>query len=271
MIVKCTNCTPLFIASQAIRQCWDSRDKSDTKSIEDFTNDLVCRDGIAKGYAEARYKVDDIIGNKDKDLIYRIGNQNKHKSVLEHLYYNFDIYEISRAVLQELARHRIASLSVKSTRYTLKELIKELPFVKSLTYSDKRDGYSGILRRDATKRASKYIVLTGNDRVDFNNIVKLDMLRTSIQSGIGNDIAKYELPECYKVNLTWSVNARALQNFLELRTSPHALKEIRELANNIYDALPEEHKYLFTDSLYDENVVSVTMTKQQYLEWKKQQ
>lgn len=249
MKVKCINYTPLFIASQAIRQCWDSRDKSDT----DFTNKhnyLGCT-----------------IGSKDKDLIYRIGNQNKHKSVLEHLYYNFDIYEISRAVLQELARHRIASLSVKSTRYTLKELVKELPFIKSLIYSDKRDRYSGILRRDASKRASKYIVLTGNESVDFNSIVKLDMLRTSIQLGIGNDIAKYELPECYKVNLTWSINARSLQNFLELRTSPHALKEIRELANSIHEALPDEHKYLFTDSLYDDNIVNITMTKKQFKEW----
>lgn len=247
MIVKCINYTPLIIGSQAIRQCWDSRDKSDT----DISNPLDCK-----------------IGNKDKDLIYRIGNQNKHKSVLEHLYYNFDIYEISRAVLQELARHRIASLSVKSTRYTLKELVKELPFIKSLIYSDKRDRYSGILRRDASKRASKYIVLTGNEVVDFNSVVKLDMLRTSIQLGIGNDIAKYELPECYKVNLTWSINARSLQNFLELRTSPHALKEIRELAICIYNALPEEHKYIFTDSLYDENIVNVTMTKKQYQDWK---
>lgn len=249
MIVKCINYTPLIIASEAIRQCWDSRDKSDTYTNNQY-NYLDCK-----------------IGNKDKDLIYRIGNQNKHKSVLEHLYYNFDIYEISRAVLQELARHRIASLSVKSTRYTLKELVKELPFIKSLIYSDKRDRYSGILRRDAKKRASNYIVLTGNEVVDFNSIVKLDILRTSIQLGIGNDIAKYELPECYKVNLTWSVNARALQNFLELRTSPHALKEIRELANSIYDALPYEHKYLFTDSLYDENIINVTMTKQQYQNW----
>ncbi len=55
-------------------------------------------------------------GEKDKELINRVGNKFKHGSVLEHLVYNFDIKGISRACLQELARHRIASLSVKSTR-----------------------------------------------------------------------------------------------------------------------------------------------------------
>lgn len=40
----------------------------------------------------------------------------------EHISYNFDISEVSRALLQELARHRISSFSVKSSRYTLGEL-----------------------------------------------------------------------------------------------------------------------------------------------------
>jgi hypothetical protein len=52
----------------------------------------------------------------------RVGNKYRHASILEHVTYNFSIEGISRACLQELARHRMASLSVKSTRYTLKEL-----------------------------------------------------------------------------------------------------------------------------------------------------
>lgn len=252
MLVECINNTPLWVASQGTRQCWNSRDKSDTPK-EVFNSDFSFY-----GYCT---------GPKDKNLIHRIGNQHKHKSILEHLYYNFDLYDISRACLQELARHRIASLSVKSTRYTLTELRKEKPFVKNLTYSDKRDSYVGILRSDARKRACKYIVMTADDKVNMNNIIKLDMLRISIQSGIANDIAKYELPECYKVNLTWSINARSLQNFLELRTSPHALWEIRDLANMIFEAIPDEHKYLFEDSLYNEDKKEVIMTKEQYGAW----
>ncbi|MBD3808828.1 MAG: FAD-dependent thymidylate synthase, partial [Epsilonproteobacteria bacterium] len=70
-----------------------------------------------------------------------------------------------------------------------------------------------------------------------------------LQSGTSNDIAKYCLPESYKTELTWTINARSLQNFLHLRSSKDALWEIRNLANVIYGALPEEHKYLFEDCM----------------------
>lgn len=68
-------------------------------------------------------------GPKDTALIERVGNKLKHKSILEQLVYFFDIDGISRACLQELARHRHQSLTVKSSRYTLKELKNEKPFV----------------------------------------------------------------------------------------------------------------------------------------------
>ena len=90
MEVKLLNFTPLWVCSNAIRTCWQSFDKGDNG------------------------------GEIDKELINRVGNKFKHASTLEHLHYNFYIKGISRALLQELARHRMASLSVKSTRYNLK-------------------------------------------------------------------------------------------------------------------------------------------------------
>lgn len=162
--------------------------------------------------------------------------------MLEHLFYSFDIRGISRACLQELARHRMASLSVKSTRYTLKELNKENSFLP--------------LCKDNYKRAEKFIVLQGHELIDFNAIHALENLRLAVKDGIANDIAKYIIPECYKTELVWSINARSLQNFLELRTAKVALKEIRELAYSVYKALPQEHLYLFSGCLRDDFVIN---------------
>ncbi len=78
--------TPLDICSFAIRTCWQS------------------------------FKNSDGGGDRDRELIERVGNKYKHSSTLEHLVYTFYIKGISRALLQELSRHRVASLSVKSTR-----------------------------------------------------------------------------------------------------------------------------------------------------------
>jgi len=202
MQVTLMHYTPLNICAHAIRTCWQSFDKSD--------------DG----------------GEVDKALIDRVGNKYKHASTLEHLHYNFFISGISRALLQELARHRMASLSVKSTRYTLKELKNIDPF--------KEDDFEG---------ASKFIVLTKDARVDSASIKALNNLQALLKEGISNDIAKYALPESYKTELTWSINARSLQNFLTLRSSKSALWEIRELANKIFEALPSDHKYLFEECI----------------------
>lgn len=228
MKVKLLNYTPLWVCSDAIRTCWMSQDKSDTAMLY---GTVVC-------------------GEKDKALIERVGNANKHASTLEHLYYNFHISGISRACLQELARHRLASLSVKSTRYTLKELKNEEHFLNGWSISDTFEETDW--NENGYERACKYLVMTGDFRVDICSIGALDNIRDLLQSGISNDIVKFALPESYKTELAWSINARSLQNFLGLRTSPHALWEIRNLANMIAESLPEEHKYLFKDYIKSE-------------------
>jgi len=203
MTVTLLQNTSLEVCAHAIRTCWQSYDKSDCG------------------------------GEKDKELINRVGNKFKHASTLEHLTYTFFIEGISRALLQELARHRMASPSVKSTRYTLKELKNEEEFTS-----------------EDIQRASKYLVMTRNDLVNEMSIKALENLRVVLQSGVTNDIAKYCLPESYKTSLTWTINARSLQNFIALRSAKSALWEIRDLANTIFEALPEDHKYLFEECVY---------------------
>ena len=120
--------TPLWVAAHAIRHCWQSHEKSDTTCDEKDNCNFYYASGI-EGHKDVCYSCSGYTcGINDKKLIDRIGNKHKHSSTLEHLVYSFDIINFSRAVLQELSRHRLASPSVKSTRYTLKELKEELPF-----------------------------------------------------------------------------------------------------------------------------------------------
>ena len=196
--------TPLEVINTAIRTCWDSHDKSDN------------------------------LGEKDLDLIKRVVLQNFHESVCEHCVFNFFIQGISRLNLMELTRHRLASYSVKSTRYTLKELRNETEF----TIKDK-------------ERASKYINLTDNNNVDECSIQALENVRRLVNNAVNynvtQDLIKYALPECYKTDLTFSINVRSLRNLLKLRTSKTAHFEIRQLAYKLYEVLPEEFKFLFSD------------------------
>ena len=198
MKVKLLNATPLKIAIKAIRRCYDS-----------------CGDDL---------------GKKDLKLLKSI-IKNGHTSTIEHIYFTFDIEGISRAALQELARHRIASLSVESTRYTLKKL-KNID-IREFKYED-------------------YLVETGNPMVDSCGRAGLDRTISCLKDNIKNDLAKYSLPESYKTSLIWTINARSLRTFLELRSSSKALWELRTLSTEIIDSLPEEYLILFKDIIEGE-------------------
>ena len=208
MKVKLLNYTPLEVADIAICKCYGNEPHSDSEKV--------------------------------KARIDRVANVSKHASTIEHLYYSFDIDGISRACLQEVARHRIASYTVKSSRYTLQELKKE----ELLSYNE--DVLNLI---DSV--VSKYCVLTSHDLVNAKIARQLVHLRSVLMSGVPNDVAKYCMPEAYKTSLVMSINARSLQNFLELRTSKHALKEIQDLARALFEAIPEEHKFLFKEYIND--------------------
>jgi len=222
MKVELLQYSKLEVCAHAIRTCWQSFDKSDEG------------------------------GEKDKELINRVGNKFKHASTLEHLNYTFYISGVSRALLQELARHRIASPSVKSTRYTLKELKNEDTFTNGMSMIELKEKYTNpdeVYSDIHMKRASKYLVFTDILGVDFSSVVALENLRLILIEGISNDKAKFCLPESYKTELTWTINARSLQNFITLRSGKAALWEIRDLANLLFKSLPKEHQYLFENCI----------------------
>jgi thymidylate synthase (FAD) len=164
------------------------------------------------------------------ELLYRTDidklknfNLNKYEQD-KHIHYTFFISGISRALLQELVRHKDnISLSVKSTRYTLKELKDE-----------------DIFTIDNIERASKYLVFTDNKLVNQMSIKALENLRVILKDGMANDKAKYALPENYKTSLTWTINQSSLKNFLELRLSKSALWEIRDFSSLLLKDLPRE-------------------------------
>lgn len=222
--VELLHATPLEIAVRAIRQCYESQENSDSGIVMSS-----CFSGEGGRVWE--------LGPKDKALIERI-IKSGHTSTLEHISFNFQIKGISRLDLQELARHRIASLSVKSTRYTLSELKKEGAFVD---FGVPHPHYDFVA-------AGKYINLTGKEKIDICSLLALENLRDLVCSGLyTNDEVKYALPESYRLDLVWTINARSLRNFLALRTSTKAHFEIRELAQKIWNMIPVQYRFMFED------------------------
>lgn len=191
MKVKLLGYSPFELAVVAARTCYDSYELSDFDKDEQLIRNI-----IAKG----------------------------HTSVLEHLNYSFKIEGISRGCLQQLVRHRLASYSVESTRYTLKKKFKK------------------ALLTDLYVRS---------DDPAINHMVEgqLNYVRNMVlaESPPKNDDLKFALPEAFKTDLVMTVNARSLRNLFKVRLAMDAHSEIRSLARNIHDRIPCRHRFLFEE------------------------
>jgi len=212
--------SPVYLMANGIRYSHDNHHLSDTILEEKY------------------YQT----GEKDFNLIKRVGFKFKHESVLEHSLVVLEI-EASRALLQELSRHRIGiSPTVKSTRYTLTELKNEEPFIVKKMSGEIID----------YERVKKYVVLTKDEEVNESIVKALENTRQLVKSGKSNDIVKFSLPEAFKFKGQYSINLRALINLLKLRIHKDALWEFRELSKDIIDVLPKEYKELI---LLDEDIL----------------
>ena len=138
--------------------------------------------------------------------------KNGHTSVIEHVSATLRIEGISRACLAQLTRHRIASFSVMSQRYC------------------KIGGDDWYVMPPLDKDA---------DVEAFDDVLGIAMstYKEAIARGIKPEDARFLLPEATKTSLYMTINARSLQNFLELRLAKSAQWEIRELASKIEQAL----------------------------------
>lgn len=198
----------------------------------------ICHDSIDK--ADSYDKAG--LGEKDKQLIKNIIKRG-HESTLEHIVYTFYINGISRGCLQELVRHRIASYSVQSTRYTLGKIIEQS---EDFVNDEYLNWYTDVLQ--------KYCVLTSNDYVNCAVAYQMQAIKDVLSTQedeqntkIPNDQLKYMLPEAFKTKLVMTINARSLRNLLKLRLSKKAHWEIRNLAVILKNLIPDEHKILFND------------------------
>jgi len=127
-----------------------------------------------------------------------------HLSILEHASFTFLIKGISRVGSHQLVRHRIASFTQQSHRYT-----KASGFFVSESIQQNQEAFR--LFRDLTNKAQVY----------YEKL--MDM-------GIPKEDARYILPCAIESDIVVTMNARELLHFFTLRTCQRAQKEIRDIA-----------------------------------------
>ncbi|MCD6428752.1 MAG: FAD-dependent thymidylate synthase [Desulfurococcales archaeon] len=129
----------------------------------------------------------------------------KFPSVLEHVTFTFLIRGISRVTSHQLIRHRIASYTQESQRYSV--VSKEYVVPESIKLKGYEDRYRALIE-DAFK-----------------------LYEEMVKSGIPPEDARYVLPQAVTTTILMTVNLRELLHIACLRLSSKAQWEIRGLVN----------------------------------------
>ena len=132
-----------------------------------------------------------------------------HESPLEHCTFTFGVEGVSRALLAQLTRHRIASYSVKSQRY-----VTEGRFDYVVPPSIANNEFLHV----------RYVALMKSIQEMYNR---------AVSEGIPKEDARFVLPNACSTQLIMTFNIRSLLNFFELRCCNRSQWEIREMADEM--------------------------------------
>ena len=153
-----------------------------------------------------------------------------HESVLEHASFTFGIEGVSRVLLAQLTRHRLASFSVQSQRYVSYE-----------------NGFGFIIPPS--------IEALGEDAVEefTRQMNTMESWYTSWQKKLGagehaNEDARFVLPNACETRLLMTMNVRELRHFFSLRMCSRAQWEIRQMAEKMFLECAKVAPALFADA-----------------------
>lgn len=264
--------TGIGVPEIAARTCYDSFDMSENDLVKTFPMAINSYD-LEDGCDEWKEYTEKLGKTEESGLLHDLAWTYHHHSILEHTYLSFYINGTSRAVLQEHARHRMQNISVRSTRYTMGDIINI--FIASLALGDlEAKGWfiNRILelnmfvtidnRYNAIEAGNMFdklffqyieigseeflnISLSKENLENFKKFEDAEELLKALREGkkkrnVG-DSFKHIVSDNWKVDLVVTFNLRSLKNYFDLRNSGAAWFQIRWLAQEMTKQIPEKY------------------------------
>ncbi len=169
-----------------------------------------------------------------------------HASPFEHVSITFGIEGVSRAVLAQITRHRIASFSVQSQRYVNKEqftyiippAIEECEEAKEEFLKAMEEDRQHYIRlaEILTEKHVKRLIAEGMDEKQAQKVASKQAFED----------ARGVLPNACDTKIIMTMNVRSLYNFFSLRCCNRAQWEIRQLATEMLRLARNTYPLLFT-------------------------
>lgn len=156
-----------------------------------------------------------------------------HQSPIEHISFTFGIEEVSRTLLAQITRHRIASFSVQSQRY-VKE--KQFSFVTPPQIAENEQA-AELYQKAMQSAHETYMQLADIlQKKNYQEMIAQGMDEKKAKSASEKkaiEDARFVLPNACDTKMILTMNARSLLNFFHLRCCNRAQWEIRDVATQM--------------------------------------
>ena len=156
-----------------------------------------------------------------------------HASPIEHASFTFGIEGVSRTLLAQITRHRIASFSVQSQRYVRLDDFRYVIPPEIEAIPEAKAAFIESMNEDA----QLYLDLV--QKLEDGHTARLmaegmpEKQARAKASKQANEDARFVLPNACETKMVVTMNARSLQNFFHLRCCSRAQWEIRALAEEM--------------------------------------
>ena len=215
---------------RAARLFWRSMEKTQHVELLNYTPNPEKTVAMA---AKVCYSASDLaaltmgVSEKDQSAFIARLIEMKHLSPLEHVSFTFGIEGVSRALLAQITRHRIASFSVQSQRYV------DVGKTRASHPDDRFDRKTAEIDFDYVVPDT---IRTLGDEAVARYREQMQTIGTWYREWLdvlGEDKkedARFVLPNACATRMIVTMNARELLHFFSLRCCNRAQWEIRNLA-----------------------------------------
>ncbi len=188
--------------------------------------------------------LDNLTPEKTEAFLQKLTDMG-HESPIEHVTFTFGIEGVSRSLLAQITRHRIASFSVQSQRYVTETTMNYVtpPEIAAIP--------------EAAERYQKAMADAETAYHELTDILKAKHKSAMIESGMSEkaadsaaekkaiEDARFVLPNACETKMIVTMNARSLYNFFHLRCCNRAQWEIRAVATEMLRLVKEVSPTLF--------------------------
>lgn len=156
-----------------------------------------------------------------------------HESPIEHASFTFGIEGVSRSLLAQITRHRIASYSVKSQRYVSEGSFEYVTPPEIAAEPEALALYEELMERDQQVYDRITEILTEKHKREFLEEGKDEKAAAKAAQKKAIEDARFVLPNSCETKMVVTMNARSLHNFFRHRCCNRAQWEIRDVANQM--------------------------------------